>query len=199
MIAIRGIHSTIAAELLKMLPEGEAVHEIPRGSSGVDSDATRFVILQGKLIPKRLTEQTIAEREESFSVNCAEVIAACDRIIDEVPRARIVVMGSESGFAGSFDSSYAAAKAGLHRYVETKILKASGQQLVCVSPGIIGDAGMTTRRADQHNLVARMQSHRMRRFLDAAEVARLIHFLLYVDRGYICNVVIRVNGGEHVR
>lgn len=199
MIAIRGIHSTIAASLIILLPQGETVHEIERGSSGKDSGATRFLICQGKLTPKRLTDQTDAERQELFSVNCADVIAACDRIIETVPEARICVIGSESGFSGSFDWSYAGSKAALHRYVETKPLRTSSQQLVCVAPGIIGDAGMTTRRADQHNLVARRMEHRKGRFIDSIEVARLIHFLLYVDSGYLSGITIRMNGGEHIR
>ncbi len=199
MIAIRGMHSRIALELLPMLPDSESVREIPRGSSGIDTGATRFVFLQGLLLPRRLIDQTPAERAEIFSVNAAEVIAACDAIIETVPRARIVVLGSESGFSGSFDWSYAAAKAGLHRYVETKMLRTSEQQLICVAPGIIGDAGMTTRRPDQHNLTFRARTHRLHRFLDSVEVARLIHFLLYVDRGYLSGIVIRINGGEHIQ
>lgn len=198
MIGIRGIHSVIAEKLIELLPPEETVYEIPRGSSGKDTEATRFVFLQGLLRPRKITDQTVAERAEEWSVNAAEVIAACDRIIEEVPQARIVVLGSESGFSGSFDWSYAGAKAALHRYVETKMLRTSMQQLICVSPGIVADAGMTTRRADQHNVMARRQAHRLGRLIDAVEVARLIHFILYVDRGYLSGTVLRMNGGEHI-
>ncbi|MFS2208487.1 hypothetical protein, partial [Variovorax sp. Varisp36] len=62
-----------------------------------------------------------------------------------------------------------------------------------MAPGIIGDAGMTLRRADKHNLMARQMAHRKRRFIEAIEVARLIHFLLYVDQGYLSGIVIRMN------
>jgi NAD(P)-dependent dehydrogenase (short-subunit alcohol dehydrogenase family) len=71
------------------------------------------------------------------------------------------------------------------------------QQIVCVSPGIIEDAGMTVRREDRVNLARRRDMHPKRRFLRAIEVARMIHFLLYVDEGYTSGVVIRMNGGAH--
>ena len=56
---------------------------------------------------------------------------------------------------------------------------------------------MTERRQDVENLQHRQEKHPKRRFLEAAEVARMIHFLLYVDEGYTTGVVIRMNGGEH--
>jgi NAD(P)-dependent dehydrogenase (short-subunit alcohol dehydrogenase family) len=124
------------------------------------------------------------------------VIAACDQVFDERELARVVVIGSESGFSGSYDSAYAAAKAGLHAYVETKRLKPR-QQLVCVAPGIIADAGMTTRRPDKDALAARALEHPKRRFVTALEVAKLIRFLLYDDIGYLSGITIRMNGGQH--
>ena len=108
------------------------------------------------------------------------------------------MIGSESGFAWGFDGAYAGAKAALHCYVENKPLRPK-QQLVCIAPGIIEDAGMTERRMDKENLEKRRKDHPKHRFLTSDEVAKLAHFLLYVDQGYISNVVIRMNGGDHAR
>ena len=55
---------------------------------------------------------------------------------------------------------------------------------------------MTLRRTDRDRLERRAAKHPKRRFLDAADVARLVHFLLYVDRGYVSGCVIRMHGGE---
>lgn len=201
MIAIRGINSKIAQELIKLLPTEEYLNAFAVGRDPVpgDSDlwhADRYFFCQGLLRPCQIGDQTEAERAEGFSVNAGQVIGACDRILETNPKARICVMGSESGFAWSYDGVYAAAKAALHRYVETKRLKPD-QQLVCVAPSIIADAGMTTRRDDQEILVSRLREHPKRRFLMSEEVARMVHFLLYVDHGYTTGVVIRMNGGAH--
>jgi 3-oxoacyl-[acyl-carrier protein] reductase len=197
MIAIRGHSSSIALQLVKMLKLGETVCNIERGER-MPYDADRYLFCAGVLRNEPVERQTDGEISESFRVNCAQVIAGCERIIKHNPRARICVIGSESGFAGSFDGIYAAGKAGLHRYVETRRLLSACQQLVCVAPGIIEDSGMTRRRTDMDALKARVERHPKRRFLKAEEVARVVHFLLYVDQGYITNQVIRMNGGEHL-
>ena len=69
------------------------------------------------------------------------------------------------------------------------------QQLVAVAPSIIEDSGMTKVRTDHENLAARCQANPKGRFLKAIEVARLVRFLLYDDKGYINNTVIEMNGG----
>jgi NAD(P)-dependent dehydrogenase (short-subunit alcohol dehydrogenase family) len=111
------------------------------------------------------------------------------------PEARICVMGSESAYSGSHNEAYALSKAALHRYVEMRAL-APGQQLVAVSPGIISDAAMTTGRDDQERVTWRADTHPKRRHVTSAEVARVVHFLLYQDEGYLSNVVIRMHGGR---
>jgi len=195
MLAINGLSTTIAQELVKLLPSGEAHvdYRLP-GPPPVACD--RFVFCQGYLagFPAHLhTEESAAQ---TFTTNFLQVAEAIDTIMAVNEQARVVVIGSESGLAGSFDTAYAAAKAGLHLYVERKRLKPL-QQLVCVAPTIISDSGMTRRREDWYALEMRRQEHPKRRFLGAAEVARLVHFLLYLDDGFVSGVTIRMNGGEH--
>lgn len=195
MLLISGWGSKITQELLPLLPEGEwrarfDLDVMPL----VALDATRFLFCAGILRPKSIIEQTEVEIAASFLTNCGFVIRACEAILAVNEKARICVVGSESAYLGSFDGTYAAAKAGLHHYVESVSLK-PGQQLVCVSPGIIEDAGMTMRREDRGALARRRDMHPKRRFLKAIEVARMIHFLLYVDEGYTSGTVIRMNGG----
>lgn len=197
MIAIRGAASRIAVELKSLLPKKETVLAVPRGETP-PFGADRYFFCQGLLRSKPMSEQTAAEIEESFEVNAAQVMRACDVVLGGNANARICVIGSESGFAGSYDEAYAAAKDRLHRYVSGKKLKYPGQQIVCVAPSIISDAGMTLRREDQENLEQRRMVHPKRRYLQAIEVARLVHHVLYVDEGYLSGVVLRMNGGSHL-
>lgn len=196
MIAIRGAASVIAQSLVPLLPEGEVVAEVGRRDAP-PLGAERYLFCQGVINPARIVHQSDLTVAKTFLVNAGRVIRDCDRILEANDRARIVVIGSESGFAGSFDGAYAAAKAALHRYVETKRLRTADQQLVCIAPTIIRDAGMTTSRHDIADVDRRGEQHPKGRWLTAAEVARVIRFCLYEDRGYLTGAVIRMNGGAH--
>jgi NAD(P)-dependent dehydrogenase (short-subunit alcohol dehydrogenase family) len=193
MLSVTGYGSKIIEELKPLLPEGEQI--VASACEGpVLEEARRFVLCAGLLRPARLAMQTPEETAEAMEVNVFKPIRLCEHILKRFDDARICVVGSESAFTWSYDDAYAAAKVALHRYVETRKLTPK-QQLICVAPSIIGDCGMTTRRTDLENLERRRQEHPKRRFLKAAEVARLIHFLLYVDEGYLSGQVIRMNGG----
>ena len=198
MIAIRGANSKIVEALLGLLPVDELVYRIDRRRPA-PFDADRYLFCQGLLSPKRIVDQDDEAIAESFLVNAGRVIQECDRIFDANERARICVIGSESGFTGSFDGAYSASKAALHRYCETKQLRTPKQQLVCVAPTIISDAGMTMRRTDHKNLVERRMEHPKKRWLTVIEVAKVIHFVLYEDLGFLSGVVIRMNGGAHAQ
>lgn len=192
MLIVTGLNSAIVQALIPMLPVEEVVERADAHDVGLRG--VRYLFAAGLLRPKPIAEQTEEEIAETFMVNAGTVIVACDRILGDNPLARICIIGSESGYIWSHDGAYAAAKAALHRYVETKRLT-STQQLVAIAPSIIGDAGMTLRRSDRERLEEREASHPKRRFLKAVEVARLVHFCLYQDEGYLSGTVIRMNGG----
>jgi NAD(P)-dependent dehydrogenase (short-subunit alcohol dehydrogenase family) len=156
-------------------------------------DADHYLFCQGLLRPKRMQDQTEAERAEGFEANLDSIKRACDAILAVNDSARICIIGSESAYLGSYDDVYAISKMLLHSYVERKELTPL-QQIVAISPGIIEDCGMTTRRTDQNTLAFRKAQHPMRRFLRAREVAQLAHHLLFYQP-YIRNTVIRMNGG----
>lgn len=193
MLAVTGRGSHIVEALRTLLPENEKVERIAPGDA-VPACASRYLLCAGVIRPKTLGEQTPVEIDETLDVNLIRPMQLCDVILAVNDTARICVMGSESGYAWSYDGVYAASKAALHRYVETKKLKPR-QQLVCIAPSIIADTMMTMVRTDTENLERRQAEHPKRRFLTALEVARLIHFLLYVDEGYLSGQVIRINGG----
>ncbi len=195
MIAVRGSGSAIMTALRPMLPALEWPIEVPR-QEDMPLCADRYLFCSGLLRSIPGSQQTREEREEGFRVNLWRITDDCERILDANDRARICVIGSESAYRGSFDDTYANAKRCLHEYVERKKLKPD-QQLVCISPGVIEDAGMNVRREDEFRTLKRKEANPKKRFLKAVEVARLIHFVLYHDQGYLTSVVVRLNGGEH--
>jgi NAD(P)-dependent dehydrogenase (short-subunit alcohol dehydrogenase family) len=206
MLAVTGYNSRIVQELIPLLPEwdkpphissvvyGEKFFRACAAGERNFSECDRYVLCAGVIRPKTLSKQTAGEIVETMTVNCIRPMQLCDAILESNDTARICVIGSESGFVWSYDGAYAAAKAALHRYVETKKLRPH-QQLVAIAPSIIEDCGMTMAREDAENLERRKAEHPKRRFLRASEVARLIHFLLYQDEGYLSGTVIRMNGG----
>lgn len=192
-IAISGWRSEIAVAFRGLLPPGEE----PLWMKACEPDlpyADRYFFCHGLLRSKRIEDQTQAEREESWHVNCASVVSACEWIFAGNHKARVAIIGSESAYRGSYDESYSLSKERLHKYVQAKELPYPEQQLVCVSPGIIADAGMTLRRKDLKNLERRKAEHPMKRFVTSAEVAKLAHHLLY-EQPYISGTVIRMHGG----
>ena len=201
VLHVTGARSRIVAALRGLLPAGEQVVRLDNdlatlGDQPVVADGDRFLLCAGVLHQKPIAAQTPAEVRESLAVNLISAVRVCESVLDANPQARICVLGSESGFKGSYDTTYAVAKAGLHSYVETRALGA-GQQLVAVAPHIIWDTDMTQRRTDVAALAKRAREQPRMRYLTALEVARLIRFLLYDDDGAITNTVIRMNGGRH--
>lgn len=194
MLVITGFGSQIARELVAIAPRDEVIE--PARSPGVRLDGDRYLFAQGYLAGKAPAEITSEEKTRTAWVNFHSIEADLDALFVENRRARVVVIGSDSAFAGSYDEDYALAKARLARYVEDKRLVFPSQQLVCLAPSIIGDAGMTTRRTDTARLEQRRRRHPKQRFVTAAEVARLAYYVLYQDSGYLSGVVIRMHGGS---
>jgi NAD(P)-dependent dehydrogenase (short-subunit alcohol dehydrogenase family) len=191
-ICITGWRSKIAEEFRALIPgDEEALWGKPLEPDFPRAD--RYLFCQGLLRPKRMEDQTQAERDESWLVNYISIATWCDWIFASNPRARVCVIGSESAYRGSFDEAYAVSKAALHRYVEGRKI-GPNQQLICISPGIIEDAGMTTRRKDTGNVIRRKALHPMKRFATSREVAELAYHLLY-RQAYVSGTVVRMHGG----
>ena len=192
-ICISGWRSKIAEEFRALLPrDEETIWGKPCEPDFPMAD--RYLFCNGLLRPKRMEDQTQDERGEGWLVNFVSITTQCDWIIRANENARICVIGSESAYRDSFDGIYAVSKQAVHSYIEGKKLRSPGQQLVAISPGIIEDCGMTTRRLDTGNLDRRRAGHPKGRFLRAREVALLAHHLIY-ENEYISGTVIRMHGG----
>jgi NAD(P)-dependent dehydrogenase (short-subunit alcohol dehydrogenase family) len=160
------------------------------------ANCDRYFLCAGVLYGLQAADMLEHERVTTVAVNFSDVVTFCDEVLDVNCNARICIVGSESGYAGSYDMLYAGAKAALHMYVERKKLKWPGQQLVCIAPTIVENSGMTQRRTDLDGTLERGQARRRGKWLQAEEVARLAHYALYVDSGALCNTVVRLNGGN---
>lgn len=192
-VVITGIRSNIALEFVKLL-SGETVHGIRVENIDEYLAADHYVFCQGFLVPKRGMDQSVEEQYKSEYINYSSIVEAVDKIMLINPNARVCILGSESGYKGSFDDNYAHWKMKIHEYIETKELKPN-QQLVGIAPSIVEDTAMTQNRTDLDNLNRRRENHPMKRFLKSEEVARMIYTLLY-EQSYINRTIIRMHGGE---
>lgn len=193
-VIITGWNTSVAEEFRAFRPVDDLCFRADTRKGPFHLQAERYLFCQGFLLPKRSDEMTLAESDETMRANCFSITKACDRIIEVNDYARICVIGSESGYRGSYNATYAQAKAMLHDYVTGKKLRTPHQQLVAISPDIIEDSGMTRRRADIENLDRRRAKHPKGRFLTALEVAKMAITLLY-HQPYISGTVIRMHGG----
>lgn len=175
MLCVTGLRTSVVRELCRLtgdepvridadLSDPGAILNIPK--------CDRYLLAAGLLYGKRTLELSGSEIMAALAVNLVNVIRICETILTRDIAPRICVVGSESGYVGSFEEIYAAAKAGVHAYVMQRATKWP-QQLFAVSPPIISDAGMTMCRADYPGILSE------RWHVTTAQVARLIRRHLY--------------------
>jgi NAD(P)-dependent dehydrogenase (short-subunit alcohol dehydrogenase family) len=158
-----------------------------------------YVFNIGLLFPKKINEQDDDEVISSISINLLFIVRACEFILDSNEKARILIVGSESGKKGSYDTTYFLAKSALRSYVREKRLESFDQQLLLISPSLILDAGMTERREDIEGVKLLAAKHPKGRYLECAEVSRLIVVLIESVTDYLTNTEIELNGGKFSR
>lgn len=165
----------------------------------VEAEAEFYIFNLGLLLPKNLRAQDKSEIEASLYVNMIFPIRCIEEILCSNKSAQILIVGSESGKKGSYDTTYFLAKASLRAYVRERKINYPGQRLILLSPSTIGDAGMTTRREDQERLAGYKLNHPKCRFLTSLEVASIICSILLDTSDYLTNVEVELNGGKFAR
>ncbi|PMG02418.1 hypothetical protein BCV00_17295 [Vibrio breoganii] len=165
----------------------------------IDLTANYYVFANGVLFSKRIIDQTEEEITRSLNVNLISIIKISEYILEKNKQARIIIIGSESGKKGSFDTTYFIAKAALSAYVRERRISFPEQQILLVSPSVIEDAGMTTRRKDQDNVSKNRQLHPKKRLLRSEEFSKFVYELIVNEFDYITNTEIEVNGGKFAR
>lgn len=193
MIGITGRNTRIIREFKRVYGD-EVGFECENLLTDMPLDLSEYVLCHGVLYGKAPSEMSEAEFEETMYANYFNIVRFCDTLFEVNKSAKVVVIGSESGFKGSYDTAYAGSKAALHLYIETKHLKYPEQQIVGISPTIIADSGMTRRRTDLKECMEAGKHRRLGRWLLSDEVAQTVAFVL--GNQAICNTVIRMTGGN---
>ena len=190
-ICIIGSSTIIASEFISLLGEDTTVVSAGRGKSddifldincnnfdqveSIPLDCDKYLITLGYLLPKKISDQTRHEVLNSMAINLLYPVKLIERIIEKNQKARIVIIGSESGFKGSYDTSYFISKAAISSYVREKRIKFAGQQLVMIAPSVILDTKMTQERKDYNKVLKRVSDLPKKRYLISSEVAKLIY------------------------
>lgn len=182
VLAVTGMRTSIVGALRTILPEGERIEALGELTAPTPE---RVLIADGLIYSKPLLKQTEAEIRESLWCNLVSTVRICNLLLERNPEVRIVVMGSESGINGSYDETYALAKAGLHAYVKWHRTKMN-QQLVCVCPPLIADSWWVSQRGDYPEVLER------RPHCKAIDVARIIKGTLYAKGPEFTNCIVRV-------
>ncbi len=148
----------------------------------------------GILLGKKALDLDESEVNEYMMVNCFSKIAILEALANQ-KNTNIVVTSSISSKEGSYDSIYAASKAGLDsfRYRSGKLFDSS-VRLNYISPGVIKDALMTTIRKDQNNVMATSRSTPSKELTSSREVAKLVSYLLFNPGNIHCQDI-AINGG----
>lgn len=169
MLAVTGYRTTIVQAL-----KGMAAEDVIRIDSESDDVpvADRYLLAAGVMYSKPANEQTFDEWITSVRVNFTQVVRICEAIFSRPEPAVVCIIGSQSAEAGSYDGTYAACKRAVQEYVSVRKTQ-SGHRLVCVSPPIIADSGMTLRRHDYPLVLSE------RRTVTAQQVAEAVYRLLY--------------------
>ncbi len=139
------------------------------------------------------------EIQQQLNINLLSKVKICEISLKYNPKARIVIVGSESGLKGSYDIVYALSKSSINKYVEERQILKKEQQLICVAPSTIIDGNMTLKRKDKHNVRKSIKNNPKKRGLFSKEVSKLIYDISFNNTDYLTNTVININGGKFSR
>ena len=210
-ILIIGKNSKIAKEFVKKV--GNKSNIIQPSKKEWDMNSLSFTNEQNNLIKKSnrilllhsvISNKKFIEREEidivkQIKINLLSTIKICEIAIKYNKNVKIIVLGSESGIKGSYDIVYALTKSSIHKYIKEKKIKHPNQQLLCIAPSTIVDAGITLRRKDQNNVDKSINDNPKKRGIKSREIANLIYSLFFDQSNYINNIVIGFDGGKFAR
>ncbi len=210
-ILIIGKNSNIAKEFLEMVgPEYQILKpskkqwnmenlNFSKEQNNIIKQSNRILLLQSVISDKKFINRKDIDIIKQIKVNLLSVIKICEIALKFNKNVKIIVIGSESGFKGSYDISYALTKTSIHKYVEEKRISYPDQQLLCIAPSTIVDTGITLRRHDQNNVKKSIQDNPKKRGILSKEIAKLIFSLFFEQSNYLNNIVIRFDGGKFSR
>ena len=163
-ILVTGGSSKIGKEFIKLLPKNIVINNPKRREWDLSKNkfnkkqlnlikkSDKIVILHSKLSSKSHLKKSLKDITNQICINLTSIIRICEIALNTNPKARIIILGSESGLKGSYDIIYALTKSSIHKYVEERKIKYKDQQLLCLAPSTISDGKMTLKRKDKKNV-----------------------------------------------
>lgn len=161
--------------------------------------ANYILLLHCLISPNPFLSRTVKDLNDQVTVNLLSIIKICEIALKHNREVKIIILGSESGFKGSYDIIYALTKNALHKYVEERKIKFPQQQLLCLAPSTIIDSRLTLRRSDKKNVKKSISLNPKKRGIKSFEISKLIYSLFFEQTNYISNTVIKVDGGKFAR
>ena len=210
-ILIIGKTSKIAKEFIKKLSKSTSVF-IPSKTEWDMKDLNfslskinhikkmdKILLLHSVISSTPILKRKSSDILQQVSINLLSVIKVCEIALQYNKFVKIIILGSESGFKGSFDIVYALSKTAIHKYVEERKLRFPKQQLLCIAPSTIIDANMTIKRKDKYNVTKSIKNNPKKRGILSKEVSNLIYSLFFEQTDYLTNAVIKLDGGKFAR
>ena len=161
--------------------------------------SNKILLLQSVISSKKFLNRRENDIIDQIRINFLSIIKICEVALKYKKKAKIVILGSESGIKGSHDIVYGLMKTALHQYVKERKINFPNQQLVCIAPSTIIDANITIRRKDKNNVKKSIRNNPKKRGLKSKEIAELIYNIFYNITDYLSNTVISVDGGKFAR
>ena len=210
-ILITGGTSKISFYLKKLIPKDYNIYSPTKKEwdfSNLDFDKKKIDLIKkcekiflchSILSNKKHLLKSENEIINQLNVNLLSKIKICEISLKFNPKARIFIIGSESGVKGSYDIIYALTKSSLNKYVEERKIFHKNQQLVCIAPSTIIDGKMTLNRKDIKKVKKLVKKNPKKRGLYSKEISKLIYDLSFENTDYLTNTVININGGKFSR
>ena len=184
-LVVTGYNSSIAEALFELVSQRQEIEIIRCGrceqadvifdfsqlddcrrfTSFVEKMTPDYLFLNhGLLVGDKLTDNSDQDITKTLYVNLVSVAMVLERLVS-INEMRTVVMSSISGKAGSYDTLYAATKAGVDLLVKSFAPQLPpNSRLNAISPGIIEDARMTNVRTDLDILAEKSKKHQHKYF-----------------------------------
>ena len=210
-ILVTGGSSKIGKEFIKLLPKNIVINNPKRSEWDLSKNkfnkkqlnlikkSDKIVILHSKLSSKSHLKKSLKDITNQICINLTSIIRICEIALNTNPKARIIILGSESGLKGSYDIIYALTKSSIHKYVEERKIKYKDQQLLCLAPSTISDGKMTLKRKDKKNVKKSININPKKRGIKSKEISIFIYKLLFEITDYVSNTTIHINGGKFSR
>ena len=208
---ITGANCQIGKELIKILPKESNIFKPSKKELNLENFKINkkvfqtiktcdvIILLHSMIIPKHHLNKSSNEKIKQIKINLLSTIEIAEIALKYNKKAKIFIMGSESGKKGSYDIIYALTKAALHKYIEERRILFPKQQLVGLAPSTIIDGKITIKRKDKKNVKKSIRFNPKKRGIYSYEISKFIYSLIFFNTDYISNTVIDIDGGKFSR